>query len=163
MGRTASGVRGIKLREGDEVVGATLYHAPKDSVDEDIDHTNAEQVLLVSAKGVGKCIRPEDCRDQSRGGYGIIIYKCGERTGPLVGISTVSERDGLMIINSEGVIIRIRVADISVQGRYASGVKLINMAEGTTVVALAKITDGADSEENTNFDDNDPIGEMEAE
>jgi len=68
-----------------------------------------------------------------------------------------------MIINSEGVIIRIRVADISVQGRYASGVKLINMAEGTTVVALAKITDGADSEENTNFDDNDPIGEMEAE
>ncbi|MCL2499854.1 MAG: DNA gyrase subunit A [Defluviitaleaceae bacterium] len=131
MGRTASGVRGIKLRTGDRVVGATVAD---------------EQVLLVSSKGYGKGTLLADCRGQSRGGLGIIVYKTGERTGTLVGITACgrdNENDELMLINSEGVIIRIRIADISVQGRYASGVKLIQMDEGTTVVALAKIVDGA--------------------
>jgi DNA gyrase subunit A len=131
MGRTASGVRGIRLREGDRVVGATVAD---------------EQVLLVSSKGYGKGTLLSDCRGQSRGGLGIIVYKSSERTGRLVGITACgqdNENDELMLINSEGVIIRIRIADISVQGRYASGVKLIQMDEGTTVVALAKIVDGA--------------------
>jgi len=140
MGRTASGVRGIKLRAGDRVIGATVAD---------------EQVLLVSSKGYGKGTLLADCRGQSRGGMGIIVYKTGERTGTLVGITACvrdNENDELMLINSEGVIIRIRIADISVQGRYASGVKLIQMDEGTTVVALAKIVDGATgdaSEEDT--------------
>jgi len=131
MGRTASGVRGIRLREGDRVVGATVAD---------------EQVLLVSSKGYGKLTLLADCRGQSRGGLGIIIYKPSSRTGRLLGITSVSadnENDELMLINSEGVIIRIRVVGISVQGRYASGVKLINMDEGVTVAALAKIAEGA--------------------
>ncbi|MCL2190006.1 MAG: DNA gyrase subunit A [Defluviitaleaceae bacterium] len=138
MGRTASGVRGIKLRTGDRVVGATVAD---------------EQVLLVSSKGYGKGTLLEDCRGQNRGGMGIIVYKTGERTGTLVGITACgqdNENDELMLINSEGVIIRIRIADISVQGRYASGVKLINMDEGTTVAAMAKIVDGALESETDN-------------
>ena len=126
MGRTAAGVRGMRLREGDKIIGATIANG---------------QVLLVSSEGFGKCTPTEDCRGQNRGGKGIIIYKPTERTGTLVGIEAVQENDGLMLINSEGVIIRIRVADISVQGRYASGVKLINMDDGTHVVSIAKITE----------------------
>jgi DNA gyrase subunit A len=126
VGRTAMGVRGMKLREGDEIIGATIADG---------------QVLLVSSNGYGKCTLVENCRGQNRGGFGIIVYKPSPKTGKLVGIKAVSENDGLIIINSEGVIIRIRVADISVQGRYASGVKLINMGENTTVVTIAKITD----------------------
>ncbi|MCL2840485.1 MAG: DNA gyrase subunit A [Defluviitaleaceae bacterium] len=126
-GRTAMGVRGMKLREGDEIIGATVADG---------------QVLLVAANGYGKCTPLEDFRGQNRGGMGIIVYKPSEKTGKLVGIEAVGENDGLMIINSEGVVIRIRIADISVQGRYASGVKLINMSQGVTVVSMAKIVDG---------------------
>ncbi|MCL2363331.1 MAG: DNA gyrase subunit A [Defluviitaleaceae bacterium] len=131
MGRTASGVRGIKLRAGDNVVGATVAD---------------EQVMLVSDKGYGKGTLLADCRGQKRGGMGLTVYKPNDRVGKLVGITACgqdNENDELMLINSEGVIIRLRIAQISVQGRYASGVKLISLDEGATVVALAKIIDGA--------------------
>jgi len=131
MGRTAAGVKGITLRAGDSNVGATVADG---------------QVLLVSANGLGKCTPLEDCRGQNRGGKGIIIYKPSPRSGPVVGVAAVHDNDELMLINSEGVIIRIRVADISTQGRYASGVKLINMAEGVTVVGMAKIDESIVSE-----------------
>jgi len=138
MGRSAVGVRAMKLREGDHIVGATMADG---------------QVLLVSANGIGKCTPLADCRGQNRGGFGIIVYKPNERTGPVIGIESVNENDELMLINSEGVIIRIRVADISTYGRYASGVKLINMSEGVTVVGMAKIPEEyvSDNEDN---DDN---------
>jgi len=136
-GRSAIGVRAMKLRPSDHIVGATMADG---------------QVLLVSANGIGKCTPLADCRGQNRGGFGIIVYKPNERTGPVIGIESVQENDELMLINSEGVIIRIRVADISTYGRYASGVKLINMSEGVTVVGMAKIpeeyvTDNGDSED----------------
>ena len=124
VGRTAMGVRGMRLREDDHIVGATLADG---------------QVLLVSANGIGKCTPLDACRGQNRGGYGIIVYKPNERTGPVVGIESVCDNDELMLINSEGVIIRMRVSDISTYGRYAAGVKLINMNEGVTVVGMAKI------------------------
>ncbi|MCL1882859.1 MAG: DNA gyrase subunit A [Defluviitaleaceae bacterium] len=136
VGRTAMGVRGMKLRENDEIIGATIADG---------------QVLLVSENGYGKCTLTEDCRGQNRGGFGIIIYKPSPKTGKLIGIKSVTENDGLIIINSDGVVIRIRVADISVQGRYAGGVKLINLNEGSTVISIAKITD----------DDNDGEVDME--
>ena len=120
------GSRGIRLKENDQVIGASVAD---------------DQVLLVTEKGYGKCTPLESFRGKSRGGSGAIAYKPSEKTGPVVGIEAVSDNDGLILINSEGVIIRIRVADISVQGRYASGVKLINMDEGVTVVSMAKITD----------------------
>jgi len=138
MGRGATGVRAMKLRADDHVVGATMADG---------------QVLLVSANGIGKCTLVEDCRGQNRGGYGIIIYKPNERTGPVVGIESVQENDEFMLINSEGVIIRIRVADISTKGRYAIGVKLINMGEGVTVVGMAKIPEGYISDSEDNGDD----------
>jgi len=131
VGRTAMGVRGMKLRVGDEIVGATVADG---------------QVLLVSANGYGKCTPLEEYRGQNRAGQGVKVYKISEKTGHLVGIEAVNENDGLMIINSEGVVIRIRVADISVQGRYASGVKLINMDDGVTVVSMAKIVDDDSSD-----------------
>ena len=138
MGRGATGVRAMKLREGDHVVGATMADG---------------QVLLVSANGIGKCTLVEDCRGQNRGGYGIIVYKPNERTGPVVGIESVQENDEFMLINSEGVIIRIRVADISTKGRYAIGVKLINMGDGVTVVGMAKIPEGYITDNDENGDD----------
>ncbi|MCL2048509.1 MAG: DNA gyrase subunit A [Defluviitaleaceae bacterium] len=131
VGRVAMGVRGMKLRENDEIIGATVADG---------------QVLLVAANGYGKVTPLEDFRGQNRGGYGVIIYKVSPKSGTLVGIEAVNENDGLIIINSEGVIIRIRIADISVQGRYASGVKLINMQGDTTVVSIAKIPDDDSAE-----------------
>ncbi|MCL2223935.1 MAG: DNA gyrase subunit A [Defluviitaleaceae bacterium] len=131
VGRTAMGVRGMKLRENDEIIGATVADG---------------QVLLASTNGYGKVTPVESFRGQNRGGYGTIAYKPSPKTGNLIGIEAVSENDGLIIINSDGVIIRIRVADISVQGRYASGVKLINMNEDTTIVSIAKIPDGGEDE-----------------
>ncbi|MCL2455972.1 MAG: DNA gyrase subunit A, partial [Defluviitaleaceae bacterium] len=126
VGRVAIGVRGMKLRDGDEIIGATVADG---------------QVLLVSANGYGKVTAVENFRGQKRGGLGIRVFKPSEKRGTLVGIEAVNENDGLMIINSEGVVIRIRIADISVQSRLASGVKLINMQGETTVVSIAKIPD----------------------
>ena len=131
-GRTSMGSRGIKLREGDQVIGATAAEG---------------NVLVVTENGFGKCTPLESFRDKNRGGMGVTVYKPSEKTGALVGIAAVTENDGLIIINSEGVIIRIKVADISVQGPYASGVKLINMGAGTQVVTIAKITDDDSQEE----------------
>jgi len=131
-GGQSMGSRGIRLKENDQVIGASVADS---------------QVLLVTEKGYGKCTRLEEFRGKSRGGSGVIAYKPSAKTGPVVGIEAVTENDGLIIINSEGVIIRIRVADISVQGRSASGVKLINMHEGITVVSMAKITDDDSHEE----------------
>jgi len=125
-GGQSMGSRGIRLKENDYVIGASVADS---------------QVLLVTAKGYGKCTPLSDFRGKNRGGGGNIAYKPSEKTGSVVGIEAVTETDGLIIINSEGIVIRIRIADISVQGRYASGVKLINMAEGITVVSMAKITD----------------------
>jgi DNA gyrase subunit A len=123
-GRTSIGVRGMRLKENDYIIGATVADG---------------QVLLVSSRGYGKCTPLDSCRGTNRGGKGMIIYKPSEKAGKLLGIEAVAQNDQLMIINSEGVIIRIRVSDISVQGRYAGGVKLINMDEGIMVVSIAKI------------------------
>jgi len=131
VNRGGKGIKGIKLREDDQVVGATVADG---------------QVLLVSSKGYGKCTLVEDCRGQSRAGKGIIVYKPSENTGKVIGIESATENDGLILINSNGVIIRIRVADIRTVGRYAKGVKLINMDDGVTVVGMAKIVDDNNSE-----------------
>ena len=142
--RGGKGVNGIKLREDDQVVGATVADG---------------QVLLVSSKGYGKCTLVEDCRGQSRAGKGIIVYKPSENTGKVIGIESATENDGLILINSNGVIIRIRVADIRTVGRYAKGVKLINMDDGVTVVGMAKIVD---DNNNDNETENENDSESEA-
>jgi DNA gyrase subunit A len=131
VGRTATGVRGIRLGETDYVVGAVIL--PNDDT--------TQKVLFVSENGFGKCTEPEEFRAQGRSGKGLKAYKITPKTGQLVGIELVCDKDELMLINSEGVVIRIRISDISTSGRNAMGVKLINLAAGVTVVGLAKVAE----------------------
>jgi len=128
QGRAASGVKAMRLRPDDHIVGAAVA-------------VEGRRILLVSTNGFGKCTEEDVYRIQGRGGKGYTVYKVTEKTGSLIGISAVNEKDELMLINSEGVIIRMRVADISLKGRVTQGVKLIQMDSGVTVVSMAKIAD----------------------
>ncbi|MDA3730945.1 DNA gyrase subunit A [Niameybacter massiliensis] len=130
MGRTARGVRAINLAEDDEVIGATV---PKDG----------EQILVASENGLGKRTKVEEFRAQKRGGKGLKVYNITDKSGCVVGITSVKEDEELLLINSLGVIIRINVSQISSVGRYAQGVKLINLDEGVQVVCLTKIKEEA--------------------
>ena len=125
-GRQAAGVRTISLAKGDYVVGAEI-------VAEDM------KLLLVSEKGFGKCTHFDEFGTKGRRGKGMAAYKCNEKTGKLVGITSVNDKEELMLINSNGVIIRTPVAGISTVGRATSGVKLIDLEDGAQVVGLAKV------------------------
>lgn len=126
MGRTARGVRAINLAKEDEVIGATV---PKDG----------EQILAATENGLGKRTPVDEFRTQKRGGKGLKIYKITEKTGNVVGITSVTDDEELLLITSQGIIIRIQVAQISSVGRYAQGVKLINVNEDVQVVCIAKV------------------------
>ena len=126
MGRTATGVKAMNLRKDDYVVGAEI-----------IDEQG--KLLFVSENGYGKCTEESEFRLQSRNGVGIKVYKTTDKTGKVVGLATVTDRDELMIINSEGIIIRIRIQDIATSGRITQGVKLINLQDDVGVVSIAKI------------------------
>ena len=126
MGRTAMGVKGITLSENDKVVSMSLC-------DEGTD------VLVVSENGFGKRTDIEEYRLQIRAGKGIKTYNISEKTGKLVGAEMVNEDDEIMIINSDGVLIRIRVNEISLFGRVTSGVKLMKTDDEVNVVSIAKI------------------------
>ncbi len=128
LGRTASGVKAVTLNEGDEVIGAEVIE-------------DGLKLLIVSEKGYGKCTDTDSFRIQSRGGKGLKAYKVTEKTGNAVGIAMVNDNEELMLVTSEGVIIRIRVRDISTVGRIAQGVKLINVEDGVTVMSIAKISE----------------------
>lgn len=128
MGRTARGVRAINLSEGDEVIGATV---PKEG----------EQILTTTEKGLGKRTQTEAFRAQRRGGKGLKINKITEKTGNIVGVASVSDEDELLLITSQGVIIRIKVSQISSIGRNAQGVKLINLPEDVKVVCIEKVNE----------------------
>ncbi|HHT97302.1 MAG TPA: DNA gyrase subunit A, partial [Clostridiales bacterium] len=138
MGRTAMGVRSIRLQE-DEVVGATV---PKPG----------EEILVATEKGLGKRTLVDEFRPQRRGGMGLKIATITERTGQVIGITSVSEEEELLMITSEGVIIRINVSQISTLGRYAQGVKLVNVHEGVQVVCIAKVV--ADIEDEDDLENN---------
>lgn len=126
MGRTATGVRGIRLREGDYVVAADIIKP-------------GSKVLNITEKGFGKRTDEGEFSLQNRGGLGLKIQNVTDKTGSLTSMVIVSGGEELMLITSEGVIIRIRTSDISNIGRVSQGVKLINLAEGVTVVSAAKI------------------------
>jgi len=133
MGRTAMGVRSIRLKE-DQVVGATV---PKPG----------EQILVATEKGLGKRTLIDEFRSQRRGGMGLKIATITERTGEVIGITSVNEEEELLMITSEGVIIRINVSQISTLGRYAQGVKLVNVHEGVQVVCIAKVVPDIEDED----------------
>ena len=120
------GVRGINLSDGDVVIGMQV-------------HTQGDCLLIVSENGIGKRTIMGDFTIQNRGGKGVKCYKITEKTGDVIGMKAVNEDDEIMMINSEGIIIRMSCADISKLGRITSGVKLINLKEDEKVVSLAKV------------------------
>ena len=128
MGRTARGIRGIKISKEDAVVGMEAV-AP---------HT---QILTVTANGYGKRTQASEYRIQNRGGSGIFTVKRTQKTGDVIGIKTVVDEDELMVISNKGKIIRLRAVDIPVQGRSTQGVRLITLEEGERVVAVARLAE----------------------
>ena len=134
MGRVARGVRGIRLRPGDRVVGMAI-------LDQDGD------ILSVAAKGYGKRTDVEEYRRQSRGGLGIINLKVSGKTGPVVGVKHVRPDDGVMLIAQSGKLIRTNVDGVSRIGRSTQGVRLMHLSDDDRVVAVAKIVEREDEEE----------------
>ena len=134
MGRTASGVRSINLKDDDIAVCMDIA-------------VDSEDLLIISEYGFGKRTPISEYKVQNRGGVGLITYKISEKTGKVVGATMCNELDELMLINSSGVAIRINVKDISVTGRSAMGVTLMRTNEDEKVVAVAKIS--GSEEENT--------------
>ena len=125
-GRTSMGVIGMNLADQDDVIAMQLA-------------SQGESLMIVSAKGLGKCTLVSEFTPQNRGGKGVKCYKITEKTGNLVGCKAVNRDDEVMLINTEGIIIRIKVDDTALLGRITSGVKLINIAEGVTVASIAKV------------------------
>ncbi len=133
MSRTAHGVKAIKLREGDYVVSMARVR-------------EGAAVLTVSDKGLGRRCRLEDYRIQKRGGYGMLNYKASEEKGFVCGIKIVDEDDDIIMIATDGVIIRIRACDIRIMGRYATGVRLMRVGSEDRVVSITR-TEHDDSAE----------------
>ena len=125
-GRVSMGVRGMNLSDNDEIIGMQMSSQGKD-------------MLIVSEKGMGKRTSMEEFTKQNRGGKGVKCYKITEKTGNVVGMKAVDEESEIMIINTEGIVIRMKCSDISQYGRITSGVKLINLPEKEKVASVAKV------------------------
>jgi len=134
MGRSAYGVRGISLRENDEVVAMAVVR-------------EGGTMLTVAQNGYGKRTELEEYRLQSRGGVGIINIPASDRNGKVVGMAYVHDDDEVMLISQQGMILRMKAGDVRVIGRATQGVRLIEMEEGDQVVAIAKL---GEREEETN-------------
>ena len=144
MGRSASGVRGIRLQhDKDEVIGMVSINDMESNI------------LVVSANGYGKRSKLEDYRITNRGGKGVKTISITDKTGSLVSIKNVNDSNGLMIINKSGIAIRMSVKNLRVMGRATQGVKLINIKKGDSIAAVAKVMheeqeeDAIESENNT--------------
>lgn len=140
LGRTAAGVKGISLREGDNVVGLDVA-----------DSESEDEVLVVTENGYGKRTPVSEYRLSNRGGKGIKTATITERNGNIVCITTVTGEEDLMVVTNAGVIIRLDVHDISQNGRAAQGVRLMKLGDGqfvSTVSTVAKVKEEDDNEEN---------------
>jgi DNA gyrase subunit A len=120
------GVIGMNLTTGDEVIAMQKA-------------SQGESVMIVSEKGLGKCTLVSEFTPQNRGGKGVKCYKITEKSGNLVGVKAVGAEDEVMLITTEGIIIRIKVMDTALLGRVTSGVKLINLKDDVTVASIAKV------------------------
>ena len=143
MGRTAAGVKGIDLRKDDIVVAAAIIDP---TVGE--EEFNKLSVLTVTEEGYGKRTKLDEYRVQSRGGKGIINLKMNEKTGKIVGVKIVDNETEVMLITSEGTLIRTRVDSISVIGRSTSGVRIMKVRNNEKVASTVKITSEKELEEN---------------
>ncbi|MEY8517716.1 DNA gyrase subunit A [Lachnospiraceae bacterium 29-84] len=125
-GRVSMGVIGMNLSDRDEVIGMQM-------------HTQGEYLLIASEKGLGKLTRMDEFTPQIRGGKGVKCYKITDRTGNIIGVKAVNQENEIMMITTEGIIIRMKVEGISVLGRVTSGVKLMDLSEDITVASIAKV------------------------
>lgn len=134
-GRTSMGVIGMNLADGDEVVGMQM-------------ESQGDALMIVSERGLGKCTMISEFTAQNRGGKGVKCYKITEKTGNIIGVKAVNNEDEVMLITTEGIIIRIKVNDTALLGRITSGVKLINLNENVTVARIAKVREDKNLMEN---------------
>ena len=135
-GRVSMGVRGINLQDEDEVIGMQLS-------------CQGDYLLIVSEKGMGKGTSVGEFTCQNRGGKGVKCYKITEKTGNVVGVKAVNEENEIMLITTEGIIIRLECKDISILGRITSGVKLMNLKNDITVASIAKVREKEEESEET--------------
>ena len=149
-GRVSMGVIGMKLDDGDEIVGMQV-------------DTQGEYLLIVSANGMGKRTSIDEFTPQKRGGKGVRCYKIVDKTGDIVGAKLVHDDHDIMLITTEGIIIRISVSDISIIGRNTSGVKLMNIDANSdiTVASIAKVRDNGNKDEESEEMSEEFEGEVE--
>ncbi len=136
MSRSAHGVKAIKLRDGDYVVSMARVR-------------EGASLLTVTDKGYGKRTELDAYRIQNRGGFGLLNYKTGEEKGYVSGIKVVDETDDIILISNDGIIIRIRCADVRIMGRYATGVKVMKVAEESRVVSFTRAEHDEEAEVET--------------
>ena len=146
-GRVSMGVRGINLMDNDEVVGMQMS-------------SQGDYLLFVSENGMGKRTAVSEFTVQLRGGKGVKCYKITEKTGNVVGVKAVNEENEIMLITTEGIIIRIPCSGISILGRITSGVKLMDVAENITVASIAKVRE---KKEKTQENEEEPSGNVNTE
>ena len=125
-GRVSMGVIGMSLADGDQIVGMQM-------------NTQGDALMIVSEKGLGKCTLMSEFSSQNRGGKGVKCYKITEKTGNIIGVKAVNQENEVMLITTEGIIIRIPVRGTALLGRVTSGVKLINLDDGVIVASIAKV------------------------
>ena len=140
MGRTAAGVRGIKLREGDHVVGMEILEP-------------GQEILVVTEKGYGKRTPEAEYRLQSRGGLGLKTMQITDKNGKMCAMKAVDGTEDIMLITINGMLIRMDVNDISVIGRSTQGVRLIRLAEDEFVATVARVKKDDDISEMDNEDE----------
>ena len=144
-GRVSMGVRGINLSDGDEIIGMQLC-------------SQGDYLLIASEKGMGKRTSMSEFSVQNRGGKGVKCYKITEKTGNVVGVKAVNDDNEVMMITTEGIIIRIACSDISILGRITSGVKLMHLDEKVSVASIAKVREKEEKqEENTEANEQEEI------
>ena len=147
MGRASMGVRGVSLRGGDAVIGMQV-------------DVQGEYALIVTENGQGKRTRISEFTPHHRGGKGMFCYKVTEKTGEVIGFKSVNDEDEIMLVTTAGIIIRTKVDGISVQGRNATGMKIMNLDEGVSVASVAKVR-FTDDEEEVSEDEAEEAGENE--
>lgn len=128
IGRTGRGVRGIRLKPDDRVVGAEIVHP-------------GNMLLTITSNGYGKRTQLEEYPVQGRGGLGVMTIRCNEKIGSVIGIQQVTENDQLLVITSDGNIVRMKVDEISVIGRNTQGVRLVGTGESNQVVSVEKLVE----------------------
>ena len=125
-GRSSMGVIGMNLSDGDDIIGMQLQ-------------SQGDSLLIVSENGMGKRTFLNEFNVQNRGGKGIKCYKITEKTGNVVGVKAVTDENEIMMITTEGIIIQLRMQDISTLGRITSGVKMMDLEDGVRIAKIAKV------------------------